>query len=201
MKIFDAPAPSPRRVRIYLAEKNIEIDYQPIDFAKQEHLSETFLNINPLGTLPVLELDNGQYLCETFAIMHYFEERYPNPPLMGDKGADRATVIMWDRRIEWELLRYVGDAYRHTSAFFKDRVKQVPEYAAQASKTATETLTWLNKELADRRYIAGDNFSIADITALVTIDLGSPSIFTIDENLPNLKRWYERVNQRNSSSA
>lgn len=201
MKLYDAGAPNPRRVRMYLAEKEIEVEVCPIDFGKAEQRSKAFLKKNPLGLLPVLELEDGRCIAESYAIIDYFERQYPENPLIGTDDVQRAQVIMWDRRMESELLKNVGESYQHTAAFFKERLHQIPEYGKDAAGRARKAIEWLNEELGNRNYIAGDEFSIADITALVAIDLGTPDVFSIDDTLPNLASWYARVTERPSSRA
>jgi glutathione S-transferase len=202
MLLYDtALAPNPRRVRIFLAEKGIEIPTVQIDIGKRENLDPSFLEKNPLGRVPVLELDDGRILCESVAICRYFEGRQPEPRLMGIDAEDAAFVEMWNRRMELEILRMTADCFRHTHAFFRGRVPQIPDYGELCRSVAGERLAWLDGELADRAFIAGDRFSIADITALVGIDFGRPSQIGIAPSQKNLVRWYEGVSSRPSASA
>lgn len=157
--------------------------------------------MNPLGLVPVLELDDGTCIAESVAICRYFEEVHPEPPLMGTDARDRAMVAMWNRRMEFDLFRWVGDTFVHTAEFFRTRARQVPAYAATTRERAVERLAWLDEVLADRPFSAGERFSSADITALVAVDLGTPSVFRIAPDQEHLGRWYERVSSRPSARA
>lgn len=202
MLLYDtALAPNPRRVRIFLAEKGIEVPVVQVDLGKSEHRAPGFLAKNPLGGVPILELDDGRILTESVAICRYFEAQHPDPPLLGVDGTDAAFVEMWNRRMELEILRRTADCFRNTHAFFKGRIHQVPEYGEVAREGARERLVWLDAELADREFIAGDRFTIADITALVGIDFGRPSDIGIAPDQKNLARWHQAVSERPSASA
>lgn len=200
MKLYDAAAPNPRRVRMFIHEAGIDLDVCPIDLGGEQRSAE-FLTKNPLGMLPVLELEDGTCLSESFAIIDFLDRTYPGSGLLGTAAADRATVVMWDRRMEWELMRYVGDYYQHSSAFFRDRFPQIPEYGESCAEKARKTLHWLESELEERPFIAGESFSVADITALAAVDLGQPSVFSLGDELPNLSRWHRDVASRPSAQA
>jgi glutathione S-transferase len=202
MKIYNSSvAPNPRRVRIFLAEKGIEVPYQEIDLAKSENRQPEFRKINPMATVPVLQLDDGTYIAESVAICRYFEEVYPDPPLFGIGAKERAVVEMWQRRMEFVLLAPIADAFRLQHEFFKGRIRQCPEYAAIRKEDALERLPWLDRELLDRRFIAGDRFTIADITAIVAIDFGRLSNIRIQPDQKNLARWHQEVSSRPSAKA
>jgi glutathione S-transferase len=202
MKIYDSKtAPNPRRVRIFLAEKGIEVPYEEVDIAKAVNRGADFRKKNPMGTLPVLELDDGTYIAESVAICRYFDELQPDPPLMGSDGRDRAVVEMWQRRMEFELLLPIADSFRQRHEFFKDRIEQVPAYAEVARRTAENRLAWLDQVLADRPFIAGDRYTIADITALCAIDFGRVSKIRVQPEQKNLARWHEAVSARPSAKA
>jgi glutathione S-transferase len=202
VKLYDsALAPNPRRVRIFLAEKGISVPTVQVDIGKQENRQPPFLAKNPLGGLPVLELDDGRYLAESVAICRYFEGKQPKPPLLGVDATDAAFVEMWNRRMELEILSPVAQSFRHTHDFFKGRIKQVPEFGAVSKETALARLAWLDKELANREFVAGDRYTIADITALVGIDFGRPTGIKIGPDQKNLERWYQVVSARPSAKA
>jgi glutathione S-transferase len=202
MLLYDTTlAPNPRRVRIFLAEKGIEVPVAQVDIGKAENRQPPFLAKNPLGGVPILELDDGRFLAESVAICRYFEAHHPDPPLMGVDGTDAAFVEMWNRRMEIEILRKTAECFRNTHDFFKGRIPQVAEYGELCRSTARERLVWLDGELADREFIAGDRYSIADITALVGIDFGRPSEIGIAPDQKNLARWYQTVSARPSASA
>lgn len=203
MKLFDGGlAPNPRRVRIYLAEKGIEVPLVPIDMTALEHKSDKVSSRNPLQRLPVLELDDGTIISETIAICRYFEELYPEPPLMGIDALDKAIVEMWSRRMELHLLMPVGHAFRHLHPAMKEwEVPQVAEWGEANKPKVIETLNWLDGELADREFIAGERFSVADITAMISIDFMKPARIKVPENCENLLRWYKAVSSRPSARA
>src|SRR3981081_555018 len=130
MKIHESHnAPNPRRVRIFLAEKNITVPYEEVDIGKRVNRDEEFRKKNPLGTVPVLELDDGTFISESVAICRYFEELQPQPPLFDPEAKRRAVVEMWNRRMEFNILRPIADTFRQRHDFFKGRISQLPEYA------------------------------------------------------------------------
>jgi glutathione S-transferase len=202
MKLYDsAMAPNPRRVRIFLAEKGITVPIVAVDIGKAENRQPPFLAKNPLGGLPVLELDDGSHLAESVAICRYFEETQPEPPLMGRGAADRAGVEMWNRRMERELFRNVTGCFQNTHAFFKGRIPQVAEYGEVCRAAARTRLAWLDGELAERPFVAGERYTIADITALCALDFGRVSDIRIAPEQKHLQRWYDAVSSRPSAKA
>jgi glutathione S-transferase len=202
MKIYDSQgAPNPRRVRVFLAEKGLNIPFEPVDIGKAVNRQPDFLKINPLAGVPVLELDDGTHISESVAICRYFEETNPEPPLFGVGAKERASVEMWNRRIELAVMIPIADAFRQRHDFFKGRIRQLPEYAEVQKLNALDRLAWLDGELAHRQFIAGDRFSIADITALIAVDFGRVSKIAINPEQKNLARWHAEVSARPSAKA
>jgi len=202
MKLYDArTAPNPRRVRIFLAEKGIEVPTEQVDIVSAQNRSPEFRTKNPMGTLPVLELDDGTTIAESVAICRYFEETHPDPPLMGTDAKDRAVVEMWQRRMELEVFVPVAQAFRNVHAFFKGRIPQVAEYGEVCRTHAQQRFAWLDEVLADRPFIAGERYTIADITALCGIDFGRVSDIRILPEQVNLARWHAAVSARPSAKA
>lgn len=203
MKLYDAAtAPNPRRVRVFIAEKGLDVPCEQVDIMKAVNRGEEFRkNVNPMGTLPVLELDDGTCIAETGAICRYFEEVQPDPPLLGVDAKDKAVVEMWNRRMELELFQPATLAFQQQHEFFKGRVPQVPEYAAVSKAKAEKTLAWLDGVLADREYIAGTRFTVADIVALCAVDFGRVSKIKLQPDQKNLARWHEQVSARPSAKA
>jgi len=202
MKLYEsAAAPNPRRVRIFLAEKGISVPIVPVDIGKAENRQPAFLARNPLGGVPVLELDDGSFLAESVAICRYFEETHPEPALMGTDAKDRAFVEMWQRRMELDLFNLATGCFRNTHKFFAGRIPQVPEYGEVCREAARKRLAWLNEELAERPFIAGERYTIADITALCAIDFGRVSDIRIAPDQKHLARWHEAVSSRPSAKA
>lgn len=202
MKIYNSPvAPNPRRVRIFLAEKDIKVPLEDVDIGNAVNRQPEFRKKNPLAGVPVLELDDGTCIAESVAICRYFEEQKPEPPLFGVGGKDRAVVDMWNRRIELTLFMQIADSFRQRHDFFKGRIRQCPEYAEVQRQNAEDSLKWLDTELANRRFIAGDKFTIADITAMVAVDFGRISKIAIQPDQKNLARWHAEVSARPSAKA
>jgi glutathione S-transferase len=202
VKLYDsAYAPNPRRVRFFLAEKGIEIPAVQVDIGKAENREPEFLAKNPMGGLPLLELDDGSYIAETMAICRYFEELQPDPPLLGTGALDRALVEMWQRRMEFEVFLPIAQTFRNTHEFFKGRLVQVPEYGEACRKLALGRLAWLDELLGEREWVAGDRFTVADITAACGIDFGRVIDIKITPEQKDLTRWHEAVSARPGAKA
>jgi glutathione S-transferase len=202
MKIYNSQAaPNPRRVRVFLAEKGIQVPYEDIDIVKAVNRQPEFRTKNPMAGVPVLELDDGTCIAESVAICRYFEELHPEPNLFGVGAKERAEVDMWNRRMEFNLLQPIADSFRQRHEFFKGRIRQVPEYADIQKLNAEDSLKWLDGELANRRFIAGDRFTIADITAMIAVDFGRVSKIAIQADQKNLARWHAEVSARPSAKA
>ncbi len=202
MKIYQThTAPTPRRVRIFLAEKGIEMEYVELDLQKGENMSPEMRAKNPIGKVPVLELDDGTCISESVAICRYFEVLHPEPYLMGKDALQQAQIEMWQRQVEFGLFMQVGMCFQHSTGYFKDRMTPVPEYGAVSGKAALSYLRLLNKRLAEVPYIAGEQYSIADITALCAIDFARVVKIRIDDSQTHLMDWYQRVADRPSAKA
>jgi len=203
MKLFDGGrAPNPRRVRIFLAEKGIEVPLIPIDMGAMGQRSEEVTKRNPLQRLPVLELDDGTVLTETVAICRYFEELHPEPALLGRGALGKATVEMWQRRMEFNLFLPVSQAFRHTHPAMKVlEVPQIAEWGEANRPKALDFLRILDLHFAASAFTAGDEFSIADITGLVAVDLMKPARIALPDELTHLLRWYRDVKDRPSAAA
>ena len=203
MKLFDGGrAPNPRRVRVFLAEKGIEVPMVSVDMGAMDHRKADVATRNPLQRLPVLELDDGTILTETVAICRYFEELHPEPALFGRGALGKALVEMWQRRIEFNLFQPVGFAFRHIHPAMKEwEVPQVPEWGEANKPKVIEFLALLDKEFASREFAAGDDFSIADITGLIAIDFMKPARIVVPEEFSNVLRWYRSIAARPSATA
>lgn len=203
MKLFDGGrAPNPRRVRVFLAEKGIEVPMVPVDMGALEHKGQGMAARNPLRRLPVLELDDGTIITESVAICRYFEELHPEPALFGRGALNKALVEMWQRRIEFNLFQPVAFAFRHLHPAMKEwEVPQVPEWGEVNKPKAVEFLALLDKELASREFAAGDEFSIADITGLIAIDFMKPARIALPDELCSVLRWYRALAARPSAGA
>jgi glutathione S-transferase len=204
MKLYDfTRAPSPRRVRIFAAEKGLSIPSEQVDILSGKARTPEFLAINPAGGLPVLQLDDASYLAESDAIALYLERLHPEPNLLGRDAKEQATILMWERRTELNLYVRVLHAFQHGHPLSAARVKkQIKEYAEFQRDAIVEQLAWMNEQLKGRLFVAGPRFTIADITALVTIDFGRlVEALKLDPSHKELARWYEAVSHRPSAAA
>lgn len=203
MKLYEYEAfPSPRRVRIFLAEKGIDIPREQVDIPAGEHRTAEFLKKNPDGTVPVLELDNGEYISETLAISRFFEEKYPRLPLMGSTAEEKAAIEMWQRRVEHSLANALASYFHHATDGLgePDRFRN-KEWGKKNIATALKAMQQLNDQLSENNFIAGDSFSIADITALCAIDFAAEINVLMPDDFQHLKHWYAAVSQRQSAAA
>jgi glutathione S-transferase len=195
-------APNPRRVRIFLAEKGIGVDFQELDLMAGDLKTESFTKLNGLQRVPVLVLDSGETVCETMAICRYFDKLQPEPCLFGSTALEIALIEMWQRRIELGLFNYIAHVFRHLNA--KMAHLEIPQVAAwgEANKPKVErALVHLDEQLSENQFIAGDDYSVADITALVAIDFMKPAKLTMPNGMTNLLRWHREVSLRPSSNA
>lgn len=201
MKLYDSPrAASPRRVRIFLAEKDVVIETEPVDIMAGQHLEEAFTRLNPLQRLPVLVLDDGTVIAESVAICRYFEETHPDPPLFGRNPKEKALIEMWQRHVEFGLLIPAQQAFRHTHPAMRElEVPQVPDWGEANRAKTLSFLNLLERQLCHDEFVVGDSYSIADITALVGIDSLKLAKVRVPDELERLKKWYDRVSSRPST--
>lgn len=203
MKLYNSamPAPNPRRVRIFAAEKGIDLPLEEVALAKREHKSDAFREKNSLGQTPVLELDDGTTISESVSICRYLEETHPEKPLFGRNALERAQVDMWLRRVEFALMGPIGNFWRHAHPYTAKIVKQFNDFGESNREAAAAAFRWLDRELAGRDFLAGGYFSMADITALCTVDFADFAGLKMPEDAPNLRAWHARVSQRPSAAA
>ena len=202
MKIYETrTAPNPRRVRIFLAEKGIDVEYVELDLQKGENISAEMLKKNPSGKVPVLELDDGTCIAETMAICRYFEALQPEPALMGKTPLEQAQIESWQRLVEFNFLVPVGMCFQHSTGYFRDRMTPVPEFGKVSGEIALSFLDKLEQRLGESTYVAGEQFSVADITLLCAIDFGRVVKLRLQDQHVHLKRWYEMVAARPSAQA
>lgn len=203
MKLYDGgKAPNPRRVRVFLAEKNIEVPLVPVDMGAMGHRAPEIAERNPLLRLPVLELDDGTIITESIAICRYFEEITPQPPLFGVGAVGQARVEEWQRRLELDLMKSVAQVFRHLHPAMQEWEK--PQIAAwgEANKSKVhDFLAFLDRELSDREFVAGDDYSIADITGMIAIDFMKPARLSVPDEFSNVQRWYAALAARPSAGA
>jgi glutathione S-transferase len=211
MRLFDfALAPNPRRVRMFLAEKSVEIPLVQVNTREREQFTESFSAVNPLNAVPVLELDDGTCISESVAICRYIEELHPEPPLMGTDAKDKAIVEMWNRRVE--LLGYAAasEAVRNSLPMFEDRglpgvpggVPQIPALVERGKQTLVRFFGLLDRQLAENQFVAGAAFTIADITAYVTIEFAKRADVEIPSaGADKVLRWHAEIASRPSAAA
>ena len=197
-----ALAPNPRRVRIFAAEKGIELRLADVDILAGQSRTPEFLAKNSSGGVPVLELDDGSHLSESVAICRYLEGLHPEPNLLGRDLREQADIERWNRRMELELFAAIGLTVQNTSSIFQGRFKQFPEYGEAQRAVVYQRLERMDRELNGHKFVAGDRFTIADITALVAIDIGDRlGEIKIAAELAYLLRWHEAVSSRPSARA
>ena len=198
----DKRAPNPRRVRIFLAEKSITVETREVDIMAKQHFADDMKTLNPFARVPFLQLDDGQVISETVAICRYFEALHPAPNLFGSGALETARVEMWQRRIELELFYTIAQAFRHSNPYMAElEVPQVAEWGQANFDRLDDILTIIDKALADREFIVGDNYTIADITALVAIDFMRIIKRRLTDQHSNFMRWHTSVSARPGSVA
>ena len=203
MKILQTKtAPNPRRVRVFLAEKGIEVPYEELDLMQGALKTPEFTSLNRFQRVPVLILDDGTAIAETMAICRYFEETKPEPALLGKGAKKRAVIEMWNRRMELGLLFSVAQAFRHLHpAAAPLEVPQVAAWGEANKPRALEILQFMDEELGKHRFIEGEDYSVADITALVAVDFARVARIQRSEGHKNLARWHAEVSARPSAKA
>jgi glutathione S-transferase len=201
MRIIEAKGtPNGRRVRVFLAEKGISVDGVNIDLRAAENLGAAHRARNPFGRIPVLELDDGTCIAESVAICRYFEETQPKPPLFGTDAKSRAQVEMWNRRAELNFLMPVAQAFRNLTGFFKDREKVSAEWGQISREVAAETMPLFDAALGKSTHLAGDDFSIADISFGCALDFAQAVKLDLPFDLPNIVRYRADLAKRPSWS-
>ena len=203
MKFYNSLGPNPRLVRMFLFEKGLEIDTVEVDIMSGENRQDAYLEKNPMGELPCLELDDGSILSQTIAICEYLDETRDGPTLVGDTPEARATTRMWIRNCEAKINDPLTNGFRWAEGLgmFKDRRHCVPHAADDMKEMARQGLRWLDERIAGRDYIAGDEFGLADILVYCFLDFGTGIGQPLDPSLGNVKAWFERVATRDSAEA
>jgi len=209
MKFYDcATAPSPRRVRIFLAEKGISVPTVQVDLRNNEQLTEAFRAINPDATVPALELDDGTHINDAIGICVYFEAVHPPPPLMGESAEEKALIAAWQREVERNGFYAVMEAFRNSVPGLKDRAlpgphnyAQIPALAERGRLRVAHFYEQMNARLGASEFVAGPRYSVADITALVTVDFAARARLPIPDACIDLRRWHAQVSARPSAKA
>ncbi len=203
MKLFGErnPAPNPRRVRIFLAEKAIDLPYENVSLRKRAHKTPDFRDKNSLGQVPVLELDDGTTLSESVSICRYLEELYPTPSLFGETALERAQIDMWIRRIEFVVMQPIAAVWVHAHPLTAALGTQFKDFGESRRELTAKAVRWLDRELTDRDYIAGSRFSMADIVTLTSLDFGNFIGLEVPPQCERLRDWHARISQRPSAAA
>ncbi|MGO8952405.1 MAG: glutathione S-transferase [Rhodomicrobium sp.] len=203
MKILDDKrAPNPRRVRVFLAEKGIEVPFENVDITVSAHKTPEFSRLNPIQRVPVLVLDDGTAISETIAICRYFEAIHPEPSLFGKTPLEIARIEMWNRRAEINYLFPVAQVFRHLHPSMAELEKpQIPEWAEANKPRVAGIIHIFDESLRQTEFLAGDRFSVADITAMITTDFLKPARLAVPDDAVHFKRWYAQVSARPSHNA
>ena len=203
MRFFNSIGPNPRVVKMFMAEKGIDIPRVEVDLRAGENRQEAHLMRNPSGQMPTLELDDGRYLAEVTAICEYLEERHPNPVLIGATPEERAITRMWTRRVDLYIVEPMLNGFRSGEglAFFKERLRVMPQAADDLKTLAREKIAWLDGLMAGRDFIAGPALTLADILLFCTMDFAAGVGQPVNRENKNIAAWFDRVKSRPSAAA
>jgi glutathione S-transferase len=203
MKLLNSFGPNPRKVRMYMYEKGLELPLVDIDLFGGENRRPPYTERNPGGQIPSLELNDGSVIAETVAICEYLEEKHPSPPLIGATPEQRAETRMWIRRIELGITEFVYAGFRYAEGLqlFQNRLLCLPEAADGMKQKGRAGMEWIDPLLEGKAYICGDRFSLADIVLYCALDFGISVGQPIPDGLDNLKAWFKRIDSRPSASA
>ena len=201
MKLHESPSPNARRVTVFMAEKGIECEKVSVDIRGGENIQSEYLRKNPAGRVPVLELDDGSFISESMAICRYLEAIQPDPNLFGVSAIEIANVEMWQRRVELNLFSEIAGAFRNITGFFKDRETCVEEWGRVCAEKAPKALSMFDDQLSINEYLAGERFTVADITLAITLDFAEMVKVAPLPALDNISRWRKGVVARASLAA
>jgi glutathione S-transferase len=203
MKLYDSIGPNPRIVRMFMAEKGIEMPKQTVDLRGGENRQAEHLKRNPHGQMPALELDDGSYLSETTAICEYLEEKFPKPAMIGSTPEERAECRMWTRRVDLNICEPLANGYRFGEAlkFFQNRIPCAPDASPGLKKIAADRLRWLDGQIAGKEFLCGKRFTLADILLYCFLDFGGQVGQPLDPANANIVAWMARVAARPSVKA
>lgn len=204
MKLYNSVGPNPKVVRMYLAERGIEVEQQDVDLMGGENRQPEYMGkINPTGTLPALELDDGNVLSEITAICEYLDEKEGASSLIGTTAEERAETRMWARRIDLQILENLANGFRYSEGLplFKDRIRTIPDAADDLKTLAQERISWLDDQMAGKQFVCGDRFTLADILLYCFLEFGEQVGQPVNRENGNIAAWYDRVRERPSAAA
>jgi glutathione S-transferase len=202
VKLYNSIGPNPRVVNMFLAEKGLELEKVKVDLMSGENRRQPYLNVNPAGQTPALEVDGGAFISEITVICEYLEEKQPNPPLIGTTPEERGETRMWTRRVDLKVCEPMANGFRFAEglAMFKDRLRCVPEAAPGLKLIAQDGVEWIDQRLTGP-WIVGNRFTLADILLFAFLDFGSQVGQPLDPKFKNVAAWFERVKARPSAAA
>jgi glutathione S-transferase len=203
MKFYNSIGPNPRVVKMFMAEKGLEIERVPVDLMAGENRQAAYGTVNPSQTLPALEVEEGEVLAEITAICEYLEELHPTPPLIGSTPMQRAETRMWTRRIDLGIVEPMTQGFRYSQGLrmFQSRMRCIPQAADDLKTIAQEKLAWLDGLIDGREWIVGDRFTLADILLYCFVDFGAQVGQPLSPDNANLAAWFERAKARPSAAA
>lgn len=203
MKLFNSMGPNPHVVRMFAAEKGLNLELEDVDLMAGANREGPYLEINPAGQLPCLQADDGSIIAEITAICEYLDEVGDGPSLIGQTAEQRAATRMWTRRVDLNICEPLANGFRYSEGLpiFKERMITIPEAAEGLKQIAREKLAWLDGLMAGREYIAGDSVTLADVLLYCMLAFGNQVGQPFDESLPNIKPWFDRMAARASANA
>ena len=203
MKLYNSVGPNPKVVRMFMAECGIEMDQQEIDLMGGENRQEAFMKLNPTGTSPALELDDGSILSDITVICEYLAEKQGGSPLIGESAEQKAETRMWVRRIDLGIMENLANGFRYSEGLpiFKDRITTIPDAADAIKAIAQEKISWLDGQLTGKDFVCGDRFTLADVVLYCFLEFGGQVGQPLNEENKNIMAWYERVGARDSAAA
>ena len=203
MKLYNSVGPNPKVVRMFMAECGIEMDQQEIDLMGGENRQEAFMKLNPTGTSPALELDDGSILSEITVICEYLAEKQGGSPLIGESAEQKAETRMWVRRIDLGIMENLANGFRYSEGLpiFKDRITTIPDAADAIKAIAQEKISWLDGQLTGKDFVCGDRFTLADVVLYCFLEFGGQVGQPLNEENKNIMAWYERIGARDSAAA
>jgi len=203
MKLYNSIGPNPRVVRMFMAEKGIDLPMDDVDIVAGVNRQSDYLQLNPSGQCPALELDDGSILAEITAICEYLEDRYPEPPLVGDTAEEKAETRMWTRRIDLNICEPMGNGFRYSTGLkmFQDRVRCMPQAADDLKAATQDKLQWLDQQMAGKSFVVGERLTLADILLFGFLDFFAGVDQPIDQSLANITAWHARMQARPSATA
>ncbi|HMM14815.1 MAG TPA: glutathione S-transferase [Parvibaculum sp.] len=203
MKFYNSIGPNPRVVKMFMKEKGIEIPFEEVDLLKGDNRREPYLSKNPAGQMPALELDNGAVIAEITAICEYLDEAFPANPLVGVTPEERAETRMWTRRVDLNICEPLTSGFRYAEGLglFKERMRCLPEAAAGLKAIAQDKISWLDKQLDGREFLAGKRLTLADILLFCFLDFGASVGQPLNPDNKNVVAWFERMKARPSAAA